>query len=150
MSFVQDLRGRATRVSFGALCVAVLWSLVLVVGAFAVPVYSSESCSATLDGSGAQAECVSTSSTLVAVNGLAAVVAAGLPLVVTLLAGVGLRSGSRGGRAAAWALVGLLAVFTVLALLSIGILLLPTTMALVVACAAARLTLDDPTPQGAT
>jgi hypothetical protein len=138
MSFVAAVRGRSTRVSFVALCAAALWSALLVVGAFVVPVYSGETCPATVEPSAAPVGCTSTSGTLVGVNGLTAVVVMSFPLLVTLLVGACLWSGSRGGRSTAWAVVGLLAVLTLLAFLSVGIVLLPVTVALVVACAAAR------------
>ena len=59
-----------------------------------------------------------------------------IPLLVTLAVACGLWQGSR--RAAlpiAWTLTGLLAAANLLAMLSVGVFVLPVTAALVVACA---------------
>jgi hypothetical protein len=139
------MRGPLTRATSVALCVAGIWSALLLVAAFAVPVYSGEACLATVEGDGSTG-CTQSSGTLVVVNGLAAVSVMGMPLVVTLIVGACLRVGSRGLRRAAWAVVAVLAVLTLLAMLSVGILLLPVTAALVVACATARSGTADPAP----
>jgi hypothetical protein len=79
------------------------------------------------------------SGTLVGVNGLGVVVVLGVTLLVTLAVGCALWQRSRRrGVAFAWALTGLLAVFNLLAMLSIGVFVLPVTAALILACAASR------------
>lgn len=72
--------------------------------------------------------------TLVDVNGPGVVLVVALPLLVTLAVGCALSYGSRRGAVLfARTLTGLLAVFNLLAMLSIGVFLLPVTAALIVA-----------------
>jgi hypothetical protein len=78
---------------------------------------------------------VTWTSSLVSDNGVWVLLPLSIPLVVVLLVGVSL---TLGWRAAAWVLTLLLAVFTLLAMLSIGIFILPVTLTLIVACAAYR------------
>ncbi len=121
------------------LVLATLVSLALLVLAMTFPVYSSESVSATVEG-GQAAEVVRSSATLVSVNGFGALIPVAVPLVATLLVGLLLRAAaSRAEYAVAWVLTLLYAGLCVLALLSIGILLAPVAVLLVVACATARL-----------
>lgn len=125
-----------------ALVLAALLSLALLVLALSFPVYSSESVSATVDG--APADVVRSSETLVAVNGYGALIPVAVPIVVTLLVGLLLRRGSSIAEyVVAWVLTVLYAAFCVLALMSIGIFLAPVAIALVVACAMARLPAVD-------
>lgn len=113
--------------------VAVVWSMVVVIGAFTVPVYSGESVSS--DGGPP----VATSATLVAENGLGSAFVVAVPLLVALLVGVFLALVPwPAGRVVAWILTGLLGAFTLLAMMTIGIFLLPVTVGLVVACAGSR------------
>lgn len=110
-----------------------LWSAMLVGGAFLVPMYGSSSTSST----GPQS---SGSLTLVAVNGLRVLIPVGVPLVVATLVWVALhRRCSRGGRVGgyvAWTCIAVLGAFCVVALFSIGILVVPVVVLL--ACAASR------------
>ena len=63
----------------------------------------------------------------------------GLPLLMTLAVGCALWQGSRRGAIpVAWTLTGLLAVFNLLAMMSIGVFVLPVTAALIVACGTRR------------
>jgi hypothetical protein len=79
------------------------------------------------------------SDTLVGANGLGVVVVLAVPLMVTVLVGCALRlRAHRAGLPVAWTLTGLLAVFTLLAMMSIGVFMIPVTAGLVVACATAR------------
>lgn len=119
-----------------ALVLALVWSVLLVLAAFTLPLYGYSSSSATVDGSGGTEEITGTA-TLVQVNGWTAVLVLAIPLAVTLLVGLLLGVGGRGQRAVAWALTALLGVFTVLALLSVGLFMVPVVVALVVACASA-------------
>ena len=125
---------RTTRI---ALAGATLWSLALVVAALTVPVYSGETTSS--DSTGATIA-TSTSATLVEVNGWWGLVVACLPLLACLVVGA-LLLGPGGGaaRGAAVVVVALLGVVTVLGLLSIGIFILPVTLALALAVAVAWL-----------
>jgi hypothetical protein len=61
-----------------------------------------------------------------------------VPLAGALVTGCALwrRAGEKGAGAFAWAVTGLLACFNLLAILSIGVYVVPVTVALVVACAA--------------
>jgi hypothetical protein len=102
-----------------ALIGAAAWSCALIVGAFVVPAYSSDSST----GTG--------SATLVGENGAGIVIPILIPLIIVLAASAALW---RDHRSAAWTATGLLAAFNVLALLSIGIFVLPITICLVVAC----------------
>jgi thiol:disulfide interchange protein len=112
--------------------VAVVYSAGLVVAGFLVPVYSTESVSS----GGAVSE---GTATLVAENGIGVVFVLGIPLLVTLLVGAALRDSSRRGMLpVAWTLTGLLAVFNLLAMLTIGVFVLPVTGALALACATCR------------
>ncbi|MFC6238486.1 hypothetical protein [Longivirga aurantiaca] len=119
-----------------ALVLALVWSVLLVLAAFTLPLYGYSSSSATVDGSGGTEEITGTA-TLVQVNGWTAVLVLAIPLAVTLLVGLLLGVGGRGQRAGAWALTALLGVFTVLALLSVGLFMVPVVVALMVACASA-------------
>jgi hypothetical protein len=77
------------------------------------------------------------SATLVSVNGRGILLVVGVPLVATALVGGALwrRGPRRGAGVLAWTIAGLLAVFNVLALASIGLFVIPVTVGLIVACA---------------
>jgi hypothetical protein len=123
---------RPSRVCRGALVAASAWSAALLVAGFLVPVYSSQGVSA--DG-----EVSDGSATLVGQNGLGVVVILAIPLVVSLAVWAVLRTPTRRGAVPiAWTLTGVLAGLNLLALLSIGVFVLPVTVALVVACATSR------------
>lgn len=118
-----------------ALVAASLWSAALVVAALTVPVYSGES--EGTDSTGATVN-TATSATLVEENGWWGLVVAGVPLVACLVVGALLLGpGGRAAKVAAVVVVGLLGLGTLLAMLSIGIFVLPATVALVVAVASA-------------
>ncbi len=127
-----------------ALGLAVAMSLLLLALAAVVPVYGSESVMTTIgpDGS-ATTTSSSGSATLVAVNGLSALLLVAVPLLVTVLVAVLLRRGSgRVAYATAWVLTLAYGGLCVLALLSIGLFLAPVALALLVACATARIDLS--------
>lgn len=112
--------GRQGWWAFGLTTAGVLWSALIVLGAFVVPAYGgSVSDSAGHGGS--------TSATLVQVNGLGVLVPVGVPLLVAGLVWLVLhRRCSRGGRATvAWMLIGLLWAFAVLTGFSVGLLVVP-------------------------
>lgn len=126
----------ATRVALGA---ATLWSIGLVVAALTAPVYSGEAGST--DPTGALTT-TRTSATLVEVNGWSGVVVATLPLAAALaVAALLLLRGRLGAGAepwlvaAAWALSATCAALGVLALTSIGALVLPVAAGLGLAVA---------------
>jgi hypothetical protein len=118
-----------------ALLVAVASSVGFAVAGFLVPVY---------DGVTVTSESPAvrqTSSTLVAENGSWVVALLVLPLVATVVVALALLVGGRpNGLVIAWSATAAVALFTVLAMLTIGIFALPGTIALVVACADATAT----------
>ena len=144
----RPLWSRSTSI---ALAFAVVWSAVLVLAAFVLPVYGTSSGSSTGDASGDQSTAVTTTgtATLVGVNGLGVLLVIGFPLIITLLVGAALAARRR---RLGWIITGVLCFFTVIALMSIGLFVAPTTLALVVACAATERVrvvhpADDPSPQ---
>jgi hypothetical protein len=134
------------RTSAWALTIATLWSLLLIaVGGFA-PLASHSSMGAHADsvtGQVVQDAEVTTTSSLVTDNGMSVLAVLAIPLVVTLLVALFL---TQGWSWAGWALAGLFVAFTFLAMLSIGVFLLPVTIALVVASAAVRRPQSAPLP----
>jgi len=120
--------GRLGRVPRVALITGTVWAVALVVAGFVAPVYDS----AGVSSSGAATH---TTKTLVEVNGAAVVVVLAVPLLLTLLVAGLLRLRShRWALVLAWSLTGLLAVFNLLAMLSIGAFVVPVTLSLMVAC----------------
>jgi hypothetical protein len=110
--------------------VALIWSIVLLVAACLVPTYSSTSVSS--DGVVTHG-----SETLVGDNGLGVLPVVAAPLLLTCLVAAALwRRGTRPGAGAlAWTATGLLIAFNLVALMSIGVFVLPVTVALTLACA---------------
>lgn len=120
--------GRASSI---ALLSAAAWGLGLVVAGFYVPVYQSENMSPS-------GELKQGTETLVGMNGPGVLIALVLPLLTTVLvAGALLLRTRRGALPVAWALTALLAVFNLLGMLTIGVFVVPVTVALVLACASA-------------
>jgi hypothetical protein len=123
---------RLGRVGSATLLVAGVYGIALVVAGFVVPVYRSTSVSSSGD-------LADGSDTLVGVNGGGVVLVLGVPLLATVLVACALWSRSRrGALAIAWTLTGLLAAFNLLAMLTIGVFVLPVTAALVLACSTCR------------
>ena len=123
-----------SRTTTFALLFAVVWSSLLVLAAFVLPAYGSSSSSSSSGSSDATTEVTTTGTgTLVGVNGLGVLVIIGLPLVLSLLVGWALAARRR---RIGWVLTGIMCFFTIIALLSIGLFFAPTTLALVIACAA--------------
>jgi thiol:disulfide interchange protein len=130
VSAVGSLGNRFGRFERISLVIALVWGTGLAVAALVVPVYqlSSYSNSGTAtDGS----------ATLVGVNGWGALLVTVAPLAAAMVTGWALwrRAGRQGAGVLAWAVTGLLVCFNLLAMLSIGVFVLPVTLALVVACA---------------
>jgi hypothetical protein len=121
---------RAEQIS---LIVALAWGLLLLIAAAVVPVYSTE----TQTTSGA---ITTGTATLVQVNGWHALLVVAVPLACAALVGALLwrRVGKPGAGPVAWTVTALLAGFNVLAMLSIGVFLLPVTVALIIACTSHR------------
>lgn len=115
------------RIGSVALLVAALYSSGLIAAGFLVPVYSTQSVSS----SGAVAE---GSATLVGENGVNVVVVLVIPLLVTLVAAGLLFSRRSWGLLVARILTAVLVVFNVLAILSIGVFVVPVTITLVIVC----------------
>jgi hypothetical protein len=122
--------GRLRRGEWMALAVALIWCVGLIVAAALDPAYQSttETSSGTVTHE---------SATLVDENGPAILVPVAVPLLVTVIVGYALwrREASRGAGPIAWTFTVLLAGFNVVAMASIGLLMLPVTAALGVAFA---------------
>jgi hypothetical protein len=114
--------------------VAVAWGLTLPILALLMPVYAGESVETSSDGTGVT---TASSATLVQMNGLWSLAMIAVPFVVAIVVALvlWLRRPPAGPGAIAWILVGLLGAANVLALLSVGIFVLPVTVCLVAACA---------------
>ena len=114
---------------------AFVWSVALIVGAFVVPVYS---------GSGASSISgpFSTHATLVAQNGLRVLLPISVPAALTLFVWIALHRkcshNSRAAGVAASAGIAVLAAFNTLAMLSVGIFIVPVTLLLVWAASLTR------------
>ena len=129
VSAVGSLVRRFGRPEWISLAFALVWGAGLVIAALLVPVYQSSSNS----GSGAVTD---GSATLVGVNGWGALLAAGAPVAAAVVTGCALwrRTGRHGAGVLAWTVTGLLACFNFLAMLSIGVFVIPVTLALAIAC----------------
>jgi len=122
---------RLGRTSSIALVSAAVWGLGLVIAGFLLPAYEST----TMSPSG---ELTRSTQTLVGVNGPGVVAALAAPLLATgLVACALLLRGRRGAIPFAWTLTALLGMFNLLGMLTIGIFVVPVTVALAVACASA-------------
>jgi hypothetical protein len=135
-SELDERRGdvkRKGRRAFVFTIAAVAWAGALIPAAFLAPFYRGESASS--DGRAV----LSTTSTLVAQNGLWVLLPVSLPLLLALLAWFGLHRrcsrGSRLGAPVAWGAVGVLTAFSAVAALSVGPLMLPVVLLLAAAAA---------------
>ena len=128
---IGALDRRFGRLEWISLAIALASGTGLVIAALLAPVYQSQSVSS----SGITA---SGSATLVGVNGWRALLIAAVPLAAAVMAGYGLwrRAGRPGAGVLAWTVTGLLACFNVLAMATIGMFVVPVTVALFAACAA--------------
>jgi hypothetical protein len=129
VSAVGSTGSRFGRLEGISLAIALVWGTGLVIAALLVPVYQSSSVSSSGPVTDGWA-------TLVGVNGWGALLVAGAPLAAAVVTGCALwrRAGRQGAGVLAWAVTGLLGCFNLLAILSIGVFVLPVTIALVVAC----------------
>jgi hypothetical protein len=127
----------SNRTTRNSLIVALVLSALIIVAGFTLPMYSSSSGDAVAPGDAPATPTFGTG-TIVGVNGLSSLLVLALPLLVTICVAVALMRSSQAARITAWTVTGLLAVFTVMALMSIGIFLVPVTIALVIACFSSR------------
>jgi hypothetical protein len=122
------MRGRA---AFALSLLAALWGALLVAGALTLPVYSGagSSMSCTSAGVCSTTSASNESATLVGENGTTALAVVAAPLAAALLCALLLHRrcarGSRAALVAAWALVGALGAFALVALLTVGLLVVP-------------------------
>ena len=130
MSAAGSLARRFGRLEWISLAIALASGTGLVIAALLAPVYQSQGVSS----SGVAAN---GSATLVGVNGWGALLIAGVPLAAAAVAGYGLwrRAGRPGAGVLAWTVTGLLACFNVVAMATIGVFVVPVTVALFIACA---------------
>jgi hypothetical protein len=132
VTIVSSDNPRLGRVTSLALSMAALYGVGLVVAGFVVPVYRSTSASSS-------GEVTHGSDTIVGVNGLGVGFVLGVPLLATAFVACALWLRSRPGAVPfAWTITGVLAAFSLLAMLSIGAFVLPVTVALIVACSTCR------------
>jgi hypothetical protein len=122
---------RFRRLELISLTIALASGTGLVIVALLAPVYQSQS----ISSSGTM---TNGSATLVGVNGWGALLVAGAPLAAAVVTGLGLwrRAGRPSAGILAWTVTGLLACFNVLAMATIGVFVVPVTVALFAACAA--------------
>jgi hypothetical protein len=139
MADVNGSESRLTRASSVALLIASIYSAALIVAGFVVPMYSSLSASSSpADSSGSVSSPVVVShgsATLVAVNGLGGALVLSIPLLVSLAVGVALwQSARRGAVPIAWTLTWLMVAFNLAGMMTIGMFIIPVTVALLFAC----------------
>jgi len=126
--------------SWIALAVAAVWSVGLLVGAATLPAYKrvSAAYSSTVAGPLATTE---SSATLVEENGAGVLAFVAIPLVISGAIALALwrrqRVGRPGAGPFAWTVCGILLIFCLLAMLTIGVFVVPVAVALVVGCALA-------------
>jgi hypothetical protein len=134
------MRARWGTTATVALAFAAVWSLLVVALALLAPLYSTSSGSSTVEGDGTVVSTTSVGTdTLVGANGRGVLLVVCLPLVATAVVALLLRYADRGAAVGgAWLVTLLYLALCVLALLSIGIVLVPVGVALVVACATAH------------
>jgi hypothetical protein len=113
--------------------IALFWGVALILLAAAVPVYEAES----QTSSTTSPDVVTHDSlTLVEESGAGILFVIVVPLLVTIIAGcvLWIRDERAGAGTIAWTLAGLLVVFNLATMLSIGVAILPVTGCLVVVC----------------
>jgi len=134
---------RAERPARVALVLAALWAAGLLVAAVTAPAYRGISSSSTSTPGGAPAtvETTTSTATLVEENGVGVLAVVAIPLVAVVAVALALARRRRralpGAGPVAWTVVALLGGFTFLALLTIGIFVVPVAGLLVYAAARA-------------
>ncbi len=119
------LEGWSTRTRV-AWWVAVAWGALLPVLALVLPVGTE----ATLGADGVE---TMRRVTLAQIEGASGVLTVAVPLALAVLVGAAMSSEGRWGLPTAWTLFGLLAAANLLAMMSVGVLVVPLTVALLVA-----------------
>ena len=121
------------RFAFAFAAAATSWCLLLIVGVFVYPSYSGSVCRAGPDRS---MNCVSRTATNFETNGWQLIALLGAVAFVSLVVSVALHrvctTGSRGAVGLAWTGIGLLSVFSYLTVLSIGFVVVPAAVLLIV------------------
>jgi hypothetical protein len=123
------------------LAIAWCWAAALSVAAAVAPAYEATSVTSSATATSGHRQVVTvthTRSTLLAENGWTVILITAVPLAVALAVSVALWRRDRRKRGAgpvAWGLTALLAAGNLLALLSIGVFVVPVTACLMVACA---------------
>jgi hypothetical protein len=121
------------------IALAVAWGVALMAAALLLPVYGSDSSSgsASSSGGGVVTATHSSTSTPVQENGYWVLIPVAVPLLLAAIVWIALRrKRSRGGRASgylAWSSIGVLSAFCLLAILSIGVFVVPMAAMLAVA-----------------
>jgi hypothetical protein len=140
---VNSEHRRVDRVTSVLLVLAAAYGVALVAAGFLAPVYESSSSSS----SGGDTD---STETLVGANGNGVVFTLLIPLLVTVVVAVALSlRPRRGALPVAWTFTGLLGAFNLVAMLSIGIFIIPVTAALIIACARSGQPGNRPTPRPA-
>jgi hypothetical protein len=123
-------------IAFGLASAAVAYGALLFASVFFVPAYSGESCIVRVDQ---RSDCVSTTATLVGVNGVGVLVAVALPLLAALAGWLLLHrqcaTRSRTAGNLAWLVVVALLLFSFVTGFSIGLFVLPIALLLGVSAA---------------
>lgn len=123
----RDARERRVRPTGRLIVVAAVWSLGLLLAALILPVYNGETVSNTLGTT-------FVTETIVAGKGAWVLLPLAVPLVATIVVAVALRQKRLGHWAhsgtVAWSAVGLLAVFALITILSIGAFVIPVVLLL--------------------
>jgi hypothetical protein len=129
MSAVGFPAGRFRRPEWVSLVIALACGGAVVIAALLAPFYQSVSTSSS-------GTVTHSSATLVGVNGWGVLLVTCAPLAAAVMTAGALwrRAGRPGAGVTAWTVTGLLACVNAVALLSIGVFILPITAALVVAC----------------
>jgi hypothetical protein len=138
------------KAAVSCLSLAGLWTVLLLIGAATVPVYSGSSTTVT---SGGSESTTTTSATALQVNGMWVLVLLAVPAFAVLVAAglLFIEPRHRWAGWAAWGPVGLVGLLTLLGMLTIGVFLLP--VAALLGVAVLTVTLDrsrssEPAPPG--
>ena len=137
MSAIETSGSRFGRLEAISLAFALVWSTGLVIAAFRLPVYRSLSIHGHPLSFFSSHTAAGGSATLAAVNGWGGVVLVAVPLAAAVVIACALwrRTEQVGAGPLAWTATVVLICFNVLAMLSIGLFVVPATLALLVACA---------------
>jgi hypothetical protein len=135
----SDAAPRPSRAVLVALLIAATNSVALIVAGFVVPMYSTVGASSSPTGSSGNVPApiivTRSSTTLVAENGLHVVFLLLIPLIVTVAVWAALLQRTRrGALTVAWILSGLLALFNLATLMTIGLYIIPVSVSLLFAC----------------